>query len=118
MNAKQLFVEWLNQSPERYGGSSFGVNGVPTILEYFLMAVEDGAFDEAGVIWLGDTIAYREQRYSHPYSTAKDYNILPFESLFQTLVGFSPRVFSVWGNNLSTVPRGKFARAIGDRLAS
>jgi hypothetical protein len=81
------------------------------------MAIEEGVFDEFGVVWRGDTITYGGQTYLHPYASSlttlvtQDDRIQPFESLFQSILGFSPKVFTVWGD-LSETPRGKFAQAI------
>lgn len=115
MNTRQSFAEWLNLSPERYGGNSNNNSddnsGLLPIVEYFFMAIEDGAFSEFGVVWQKDAIIYRGQKYYDTnFLTPRD-NIQKLEFLFQFLMGFSPRVFSDWGD-LSTIPRGKFAQAI------
>lgn len=111
MNPRDSFVRWLNLLPEDYTVSSKPTDLIP-IAGYFLMAIEDGVFNEFGVVWKGETITYRGQKYCYPYSASRiNTTILSFELLFQHLMGFSPRVFAVWGD-LSKTPRGKFARAI------
>ncbi|NJL90877.1 MAG: hypothetical protein HC916_14605 [Coleofasciculaceae cyanobacterium SM2_1_6] len=110
MNPRESFVQWLNLFPEKYTDSNKESDLIP-IVEYFLMALEDGVFDEFGVVWQGETITYRGQKYYHPYSASRANTIYSFELLFQYLLGFSPRVFAVWGD-LSKTPRGKFAQAI------
>ena len=115
MNARQDFGQWLNRFPEKHGGSNNSRdNKLLPILEYFLMAIEDGVFDELGVVWKGNTIIYKEHQYCHPYSSIQKDTIQSFQSfelLFHYLMGFSPRVFTDW-ENLATIPRGKFAQAI------
>lgn len=118
MNTRQIFAEWLNLSPEKYGGNSDNNNEdsddsslfLP-IVEYFFMAIEDGAFSEFGVVWQNDAVVYRGKKYYEPCSSTSRDNIQKLELLFQSLMGFSPRVFSDWGD-LSRIPRGKFAQAI------
>ena len=119
MNTRQSFAEWLNLSPERYGGNSDDNSnnnsddnsGLPPIVEYFFMAIEDGAFSEFGVVWQKDAIVYRGKKYYETSSPTPRDKIQKIELLFQSLMGFSPRVFSEWGD-LSRIPRGKFAQAI------
>lgn len=123
MNTRQSFAAWLNLSPERYGGSSDDNSnnnsddnsddnsGLLPIVEYFFMAIEDGAFNEFGVVWQNDAVIYRGKKYYEPCASISRDNTQKIELLFQSLMGFSPSVFSEWGD-LSRIPRGKFARAI------
>jgi len=124
MNARQKFAQWLNQEPEGCGGlenvsngtNGNGTKGIPTIVKYFLLAIEDGIFDELGVTRKENIISYQGQRY-HAYPSTQGNGVLSIELLFQSLLGFSPKIFddsqmiNGWGD-LSRVRRGKFAQAI------
>lgn len=119
MNTRQVFGEWLNSSPEKYGRNNndnsdtnidYNSQLLP-IVEYFSMAIEDGVFSELGVVWQNDAIVYRGKKYyDTTFSTPRD-NIQKIEFLFQSLMGFSPRVFCDWGDQ-SSIPKEKFAQAI------
>ncbi len=115
MNTRQSFAEWLNLFPEKYGGKGNENSPLLPIVEYFFMAVEDGAFNEFGVVCQEKTIIYRGQKYDYPFAFNQRNQIQRLELLFQSLMGFSPREFTIWGD-LSIVPRGKFAQAIHGNL--